>query len=159
MWLKSQWSRAKWHILSTVSCNSQTQQVINLEAHILDKDWIPKKEDTCTFCCQKVKAIVTSSVHTSLLYPPQTKFGGGYIWITRSVCLSVRLSVQSKLNLVHNFLTKGDKALIFHMCISCGKTFLLEPIFFISWPWRWLLTYFWKNLTFTITFEPKVMGR
>ena len=55
-----------------------------------------------------------------------------------------------KLNLDHNFWTKGDRAFISHMCISCGKTFLLEPTFFTSWPWH--LTYFWKNLTLTMNF-------
>ena len=34
-----------------------------------------------------------------------------------------------KLNLGHNFWTKQDRAFIFHMCISCGKTFLLEQRF------------------------------
>ena len=88
------------------------------------------------------------------LYPPQTKFGG-YIGITLSVCLSVRPSVrpsvQSKLNLNHNFLTKGDRALTLHKCIPCDKSFLSIPNFFSSWPWSWLLTYFWKNLTLAIT--------
>ena len=44
------------------------------------------------------------------LYPPQTKFGGVYKY--HPVRLSIRLSVQNKLNLGHNFLTKGDRALI-----------------------------------------------
>ena len=44
----------------------------------------------------------------------------GYIGITLSVCPSV----QSKLNLDHNFLTKSDRALILHKCIPCDKTFL-----------------------------------
>ena len=35
-----------------------------------------------------------------------------------------------KLNLGHNFWTKIDKAFIFHMCITCGKTSLLETNFF-----------------------------
>ena len=63
-----------------------------------------------------------------------------------------------KLNLGHNFWTKRDRAFIFHMGISCGKTFLLEPKILTSWPWPWLLTYFWKNLTLAITFEPKEKG-
>ena len=88
-----------------------------------------------------------------LLYPPQTKFGG-YIGITLSVCvcLFVRLSVQSKLNIGYNFWTKRDKAFILHMCIPCDKTFLSVPKILTSWPWPWLLTYFWKNLTLDITF-------
>ena len=60
-----------------------------------------------------------------------------------------------KLNLGYNLWTKRDKAFILQVCIPCGKTFLLETNFF-TWPW--LLTYFWKNLTLTITFEPKVIG-
>ena len=44
--------------------------------------------------------------------PPANQVGGGYIGITLFVCLSIRLSVQSKLNLDHNFLTKGDRVLI-----------------------------------------------
>ena len=75
-----------------------------------------------------------------------------------SVRPSVRLSVQSKLNLDHNFLTKRERALILHMCIPCDKTFLLIPKFLTSWPWPSLLTYFWKNLTLAITFEPKEIG-
>ena len=91
--------------------------------------------------------------------PPQVC---GYIGITMSVCLSVRLSirlsVESKLNLDHNFLTKGDRALILHKYIPCDMTFLSIPKFLTSWPWPWLLTYFWKNLTLAITFEPKEIG-
>ena len=49
-----------------------------------------------------------------------------------------------KLNLGNNFWTRRDRAFIFHMFISRDKTFLLETIFFTSWPW--LLTYFWKKL-------------
>ena len=63
-----------------------------------------------------------------------------------------------KLNLGHNFWTKRDRAFIFHKCIPCGKTFLSIPNFLTSWPWPWLLTYFWKNLTLAITFEPKEIG-
>ena len=105
----------------------------------------------------------------SLLYPPQTKFGG-YIGITLSVCLSVcpsvcpsvrpsvRLSVQSKLNFDHNFLAKGDRALILHKRIPCDKTCLSIPKFLTSWPWPWLLTYFRKNLTLVRTFKTKEVG-
>ena len=63
-----------------------------------------------------------------------------------------------KLNLGNNFWAKRDRPFIFHTCISCGKTFLLMQNFLTSWPYPWLLTYFWKNLTLTITFEPKVIG-
>ena len=95
------------------------------------------------------------------LYPRKRSLEG-YIGIILSVCLSirlsVRLSVQSKLNLDYNFWTKSDRALILHKCIPCDKTFLLIPNFLTSWPWPWLLTYFWKNLTLATTFEPKEIG-
>ena len=100
----------------------------------------------------------------SWLYPPQTKFGGVYrnhpvcLSVCPSVRPSVRPSVQSKLNLDYNFWTKSDKALILHKCIPCDKAFLLIPKFLTSWPWPWLLTYFWKNLTLATTFEPKEIG-
>ena len=76
------------------------------------------------------------------IYTPCKQSLGGYIGIALSVCPSV----QSKLNLDHNFLTKGDRALILHKCIPCDKTFLLIPKFSTLWPWPWLLTYVWKNL-------------
>ena len=85
-------------------------------------------------------------------YTPHKRSLGRYIGIT----LSVRLSVQSKLNLNHNILTKGYRALILHKCIPCDKTFPSIPKLLTSWPW--LLTYFWKNITLAITFEPKVIG-
>ena len=98
---------------------------------------------------------------TEYLHPCKRSLGG-YIGITLSVCLSVcpsfHLSVQSKLNLDHNLLTKGDRALILHKSIPCDKTFLSKPKFLTAWPWPWLLTYFWKNLTLAITFEPKEIG-
>ena len=96
-------------------------------------------------------------------YTPRKRiffWGGGGGGIKRSPCLSfclfVHLSVQSKLNLGHNFWTKRDQAFILHMCITCGKIFLLIPKILTSWPW--LLTYFWKNLTLAITFEPRDIG-
>ena len=60
-----------------------------------------------------------------------------------------------KLNLGYNFWTKRDKAFILQVCIPCGKTFLSVPKNLTLWPWPWLLTYFWKNLTLAITFEPR----
>ena len=99
-------------------------------------------------------------VHTIVVYGPKVGHYtphrgslGGYIGITLSVCPSIRLSVQSKLNLGYNFWTKRDKAFILHMCVPCDKTFLLVPKILTSWPWPWLLTYFWKNLTLDITKE------
>ena len=61
-----------------------------------------------------------------------------------------------KLNLGYNLWTKRDKSFIVQICIPCGKTFLSIPKMLTMWPW--LLTYFWKKLTLTITFEPKVIG-
>ena len=103
------------------------------------------------------------SVHPGFFFgyytPRQRSLGGGYIGITLSVCLSVRpsvrLSVQSKLNLGYNFSTNRDKAFILHMLVPCDKTFLSVPKNLTLWPWPWLLTYFWKNLTLAITFEPR----
>ena len=63
-----------------------------------------------------------------------------------------------KLNLGHNFWTKGDRAFILHMCIICGLTFMFVPKMLTLWPWPWLLTYFWKDLTLAITFEPREIG-
>ena len=92
-------------------------------------------------------------------YTPRKRSLGGYIGITPSVCLSVRLSVrlsvQSKLNLGYNFWTIRDKAFILLMLVPCDKTFLSVPKNLTLWPWPWLLTYFWKNLTLAITFEPR----
>ena len=41
------------------------------------------------------------------------------------------------------------------MLVPCDKTFLSVPKTLTLWPWPWLLTYFWKNLTLAITFEPQ----
>ena len=63
----------------------------------------------------------------------------GYIGITGDpVCLSVRLSVQSKLSFGYNFWTKRDKAFILHICAPCDKTFLSVPKMLTLWPWPWL---------------------
>ena len=96
-----------------------------------------------------------------LIIPPANEVWG--VYRNHPVCLSVSLSVrlfvcssvQSKLNLGYNFLTNWDKAFILHMWIPCEKTFLSVPKILTLWPWPWLLTFFWKNLTLTINFEPK----
>ena len=104
---------------------------------------------------------VKISISSGYYFQLQTKFGG-YIGITLSVCLSIRLSVrpsvQSNLNLDHNVWTESDRALILHKCIPCDMTFLSIPKFLTLWPWPWLLTYFWKNLTLATTFEPQEIG-
>ena len=58
-------------------------------------------------------------------YTPRKRSLGGGVYRNQPVCLSV----QSKLNLDHNFLTKSDTALILHKCIPCDKTFLSIPKF------------------------------
>ena len=68
----------------------------------------------------------------------------------------VRLSVHPEnFNLTHNFWTiiNRDSALILHMCIPYGKTFLLVSKFLTPWHWPQCLTYFWKTLTLVITFH------
>ena len=45
-------------------------------------------------------------------------------WLLTYLCL------KKKLNLGYNFWTKRDRAFIFHMCIFCAKTFLLETNIF-----------------------------
>ena len=49
-------------------------------------------------------------------------------------------------NLGHNFWTIRGRALIFHMCIPCDKTFPLMPTFLNLWPRPWPLTTVAKNL-------------
>ena len=94
------------------------------------------------------RIILHRSVSLSL-YPPQTKFGG--VYRNHPVCLSVCLS-RVNLTLAITFKTKRDMAFILHMRVPCDKTFLSVPKILTSWPWPWLLTYFWKNLTLDITF-------
>ena len=60
-----------------------------------------------------------------------------------------------KLNLSYNFWTKRGKAFILHMWVPYDMTFLFVPKILTLWPWPWLLTYFSRNLTLAITFEPK----
>ena len=99
-----------------------------------------------------VKFIICNLFY-ALLYPPQTKFWG--VYRNHPVCLSVRLSVQSKLNLGYNFSTFRDKAFILHMLVPCDKTFLSVPKNLTLWPWPWLLTYFWKKLNLGYNFWTK----
>ena len=89
---------------------------------------------------------------------PVNEVWGGGVYRNHPVCMSVRLSVQSKLNLGYNFWTKRDGAFILHIWVLCDKTFLSIPKNFTFWPWPRCLTYFWKNLTLALTFEPKEIG-
>ena len=103
---------------------------------------------------------LTLVITLTIFIPPANEvfffLGGGGVYrnhpVCLSVCPSVRLSVQSKLNLGYNFSTNRDKAFIFHMLVPCDKTFLSVSKHLTLWPWPWLLTYFWKNLTFAIIF-------
>ena len=113
----------------------------------------PKQNKKC-HVLTKISQIGMIPHNMTLLYP-RKKVGGVYRNhpACPSVCLSVRLSVQSKLNLDHNFWTKSDRALILHKCISCDKTFLSIPKCLTFWPW--LLTYFWKKLNLGHNFWTK----
>ena len=72
-----------------------------------------------------------SSLRTAfIIIPPVNEVWG--VYRNHPVCLSVCLSVQSKLNFDHNFLTKGDRALILQKGIPCDKTFLWIPKFLTS---------------------------
>ena len=62
-----------------------------------------------------------------------------------------------KLNLAYNFWTVSARALIFHMSITCDKTFSWVPLFFTLWPWPWSLIHFLKTWTLLITFEQWVL--
>ena len=72
-----------------------------------------------------------------------------------SVCSTVRLFIQSKLNTGYNVLIERDRTFIVHKWIPCGKTFLLVHNMLASFPWHWLLAHLLKDLTSAITFEPK----
>ena len=61
------------------------------------------------------------------------------------------------LNLANNFWTVRARALIFHMNISCDKTFPWGALFFTLWPWPWSLTHFLKPLTLLMTFQQWVL--
>ena len=62
---------------------------------------------------------------------------------------------EKKLNLGSNFSTKRDRAFIFHMCISCGKTFLLETIFFYLVTLAMTFDLLWKKLNLDHNFWTK----
>ena len=84
-----------------------------------------------------------------------------FTWVfllTRPFCgFPVTLALEfdpffENFTLVYNLWTGNATAFIFHMSISCDKTFLRVPLFFTLWPWPMSLTYFLKtlNLLFTI---------
>ena len=62
----------------------------------------------------------------------------------------VNLTLIKNFNLGHNWWTVRDQAFIFHMCISCDKTFHIIPVFDLV---TWTLTYFSKTLTLAITYN------
>ena len=73
------------------------------------------------------------------------------------VDLEVWSTFEKLYNLGHNFLTRGDRAFILHMCIPCNKTFHVVPYFFylVTLTFGLLL----KNcITLAITFLPEVKG-
>ena len=73
-------------------------------------------------------------------YTLPTKFGRVY----RNRRLSVHLSVLSILTLAITFDTK--KGLLYYTCVFLVRTpFHPYKNFLTSWPWPWLLTYFWKK--------------
>ena len=102
--------------------------------------------------------------------PPRSKIGGILLLSCLSFCHSVLLSFCHSVipsfchslwnfNLDNNFWTVRARAFIFHMSISCDKTFPWVPLFFTMWPWPWSLTYFLKTLTLLIIFEQWLLDR
>ena len=62
------------------------------------------------------------------------------------VTLTLKFDLLLKnFNLCNSFLTRRGRAFIFHMYISCYKTFPQVPTILTYWPWPWSLTYFYKN--------------
>ena len=57
---------------------------------------------------------------------------------------------------VKTWQVRGIWSFIFHMCISCGMTLLLEKIDLV--PLSLLLTYFWKKINLDHSFWTKVIG-
>ena len=73
------------------------------------------------------------------------------------VCIQSFCPPLWNLNLANNFWTVRARALIFHMNISCDKTFPWGALFFTLWPWPWSLTHFLKPLTLLMTFQQWVL--
>jgi hypothetical protein len=59
-------------------------------------------------------------------------------------------------NIGYIFWLISNKALTFHMSVSCDKTFLWVPTNMIFWPW--CFTHLLKTLTSAITFEWYILG-
>ena len=84
--------------------------------------------------------------------------GKTFLFLIKSfdpVTLTLTFDLLEKLNLGHNFRIKGDKPFILYWWVPCDKTFLSVPKILTLWPWPCILTYFSKNWTLAITFEPK----
>jgi hypothetical protein len=88
--------------------------------------------------------------------PPRSKIGR-YIIFVLSVILPF-CHPTKHFDLGYNFWMVSIRALILHMSsIPCDKTFPWVPKLLTFWSWPWCLTYFWKTLTFAITFEGYVL--
>ena len=87
----------------------------------------------------------------NIFMPPRSKIGG-YIVFVLSVILSFCPPLWN-FKLANNFWIVSARAFIFHMNISCDKTFPWIPIFLILWPWPWSLIHLLKTSTLLFTFE------
>ena len=85
-----------------------------------------------------------------LTYCPPLKRQRGDIKSRKSVRQSV--CPTENFNRGHNFWMTQHRASIFHMCISCDKTFPSVPIFLSLWPWPPNLNYFltWPQKHFNL---------
>ena len=50
-----------------------------------------------------------------------------YIWLPPASYVVFLTTLVKNFNLCNSFLTRGGRALIFRMCITCGKTFSAVP--------------------------------
>ena len=90
------------------------------------------------------------------LFPVIRPFRGYHFLFPVTLTLEFNPFLEN-FNLANNFLTMSARALIFHRCIPCDKTFHWLPLFFTLWPWPWSLIHFLKTLTLLVTFEQWVL--
>ena len=83
---------------------------------------------------------------------PRSKIGG----ILFLSCLSYCPPLWN-FNLDNIYWTVSARILIFHMSISCDKTFPLVPLLVTMWPRPWSCTHCLKTLSLIITFKPWVL--